>query len=163
MKTINRFINEEKLENIYTNLEKGTILYITPDYDKWSDSNKHKCYQLKVRNVENRGSEELIGRGKVNTTYISIESNPFKITNFLIFDKPNEKKKEFFMQRIHGDGMNWYFAGISKKAVISALDSKYRKQLEEVDNKILKLQEQINDLNEEKQDIINKLKIELED
>jgi len=162
MKTINSFINEEKLENIYTNLEKGTILYITPDYDKWTDNGKHKCYQLKIRNIENRGPEELFARGKINTTYVSIESNPFKITGFLIFDKRNEGKKEFFMQRIHGDG-TWYFAGISKEAVISALDSKYHKQLEEVDDKILELQNQINDLNEEKQKILKKLKIELED
>lgn len=164
MKTISSFINEEKLENIYTNLDKGTILYIVLDKDKWTDnSNKHKCYQITVKDVTNIGKETLIGGDKVNTTSVMIESNPFKISNFLIFDKQNETKKEFFVKRIHAEGSTWYFAGISKEAVISALDSKYRKQLEEVDDKILKLQKDIEELNTEKQQIEDKLKIELED
>ena len=62
-------VNEEKLENIYTNLDKGTILYIVLDKDKWTDnSNKHKCYQITVNDVTNRGKETLFGGDKVNTT-----------------------------------------------------------------------------------------------
>jgi len=164
MKSINNFLTEEKLENIYTNLAKGTILYIVLDKDKWTDnSNKHKCYQITVKDVTNRGKETLFSGNKVNTTSVTLESNPFKISNFLIFDKQNETKKEFFVKRIHAEGSIWYFAGISKEAVISALDSKYRKQLEEVDDKILKLQKDIEELNTEKQQIEDKLKIELED
>ena len=164
MKSINNFLTEEKLENIYTNLTKGTILYIVLDKDKWSDnSNKHKCSKIIVKDVTNRGKETLFGGDKVNTTYVRLESNTFNITSFLIFDKQNETKKEFFVKRIHAEGTTWYFAGISKEAVISALDSKYRKQLEEVDDKILKLQKDIEELNIEKQQIEDKLKIELED
>lgn len=86
-------------------MTKGTILYIVLDKDKWSDnSNKHKCSKIIVKDVTNRGKETLFGGDKVNTTYVRLESNPFNITSFLIFDKQNETKKEFFVKRIHAEG-----------------------------------------------------------
>lgn len=167
MKILSKFINENKLENIYNNIDKGTILYVVYDtdkyYDKFSKENKkHKCSQIKIKSVENRGVEDLFGKGKINTTCVYLESNPYKINHFLIFDKPNEKNKEFKIQRIHGDGSNWYFAGISEDNVISAIKSKYSEQIREIDEEISKLMENINSLNEQKENLTKKLVVELE-
>ena len=169
MKILSNFINENKLENIYNNIDKGTILYVVYDtdkyYDKFSkDNKKHKCTQIKIKSVENRGVEDgLIINGKFNTTCVYLESNPYKINHFLIFDKPNEKNKEFKIKRIHGDGQNWYFAGISKDDVIGAIKSKYSDQIREIDEEISKLMENINNLNEQKENLTKKLVVELED
>ena len=70
MKILSNFINENKLENIYNNIDKGTILYVVYDtdkyYDKFSKENKkHKCSQIKIKSVENRGIEDLFGKGKI--------------------------------------------------------------------------------------------------
>lgn len=167
MKNLNNFINENKLENIYSNIDKGTILYIVYDsdkhYDKFSkDNKKHKCSQIKIKSVENRGIEDSFTKGKINTTCVYLESNPYKINHFLIFDKPNEKNKEFKIQRVHG-GDSWYFAGISKDDVIGAIKSKYSDQIREIDEEISKLMENINSLNEQKENLIKKLEVELED
>ncbi len=168
MKILSNYINENKLENIYNNIDKGTILYVVYDtdkyYDKFSKENKkHKCSQIKIKSVENRGVEDLFSKGKINTTYVYLESNPYKINHFLIFDKPNEKNKEFKIQRIHGDGSNWYFAGISEDNVISAIKSKYSEQIREIDEEISKLMKQIEGLNEQKENLTKKLVVELED
>jgi len=168
MKNLNNFINENKLENIYSNIDKGTILYVVYDTDKhydkfFKDNKKHKCSQIKIKSVENRGVEDLFGKGKINTTCVDLESNPYKISHFLIFDKPNEKNKEFKIQRIHGGDSNWYFAGISKDAVIGAIKAKYSDQIREIDDEITKLMEQIKGLNEQKENLTKKLAVELED
>lgn len=168
MKTLSNFTNENKLENIYSNIDKGTILYVVYDtdkyYDKFSkDNKKHKCTQIKIKFVENRGVEDSFTKGKVNTTCIYLESNPYKINHFLIFDKSNEKNKEFKIQRIHGDNSNWYFAGISKDDVIGAIKSKYSDQIREIDEEISKLMKQIEGLNEQKENLTKKLEVELED
>ena len=168
MKTLSNFTNENKLENIYSNIDKGTILYVVYDtekyYDKFSkDNKKHKCYQIKIKFVENRGIEDLFGKGKINTTCVYLESNPCKISHFLIFDKPNEKNKEFKIQRIYSDGSNWYFAGISKDAVIGAIKSKYSDQIREIDEEISKLMEKVNSLNEQKENLTKKLEVELDE
>jgi len=168
MKNLNNFINENKLENIYSNIDKGTILYVVYDtdkyYDKFSkDNKKHKCSQIKIKSVENRGVEDLFGKGTVNTTCVDLESNPYKISHFLIFDKPNEKNKEFKIQRIHGGNSNWYFVGISKDDVINAIQSKYADQIREIDDEIAKLMKQIEGLNEQKENLTKKLAVEFED
>ena len=167
MKDLNKFINEGNLPNIYTNIDKGTILYIVYDTDKYDDkfskdNKKHKCSEIKIKSVENRGLEDSFAKGKINTTCVNLESNPYKITHFLIFDKPNEKNKEFKIQRVHG-GDTWYFAGISKDAVIGAIQSKYADQIREIDDKISELMQQIKDLNEQKENLTKKLVVELED
>ena len=167
MKNLNNFINENKLENIYSNIDKGTILYVVYDtdkyYDKFSkDNKKHKCSQIKIKSVENRGVEHLFGKGKINTTCVDLESNPYKINHFLIFDIPGEKNKEFMVQRVHG-GNSWYFAGISKDVVIGAIKSKYSDQIREIDDEIDKLMKQIEGLNEQKENLTKKLVVELED
>ena len=167
MKSINKFINEGNLPNIYTNIDKGTILYIVHDTDKVMDriskeNSKHKCSQIKIKSVENRGIEDSFAKGKINTTCVDLESNPYKISHFLIFDQPNEKNKEFSVKRIHGDG-TWYFAGISKDAVIGALKSKYADQIREIDDKISELMEEINGLNAQKENLTKKMVVELED
>ena len=168
MKNLNNFMNENKLENIYNNIDKGTILYVVYDTDKHDDkfskeNKKHKCSQIKIKSVENRGAEDSYTNGKVNTTCVYLESNPYKINHFLIFDKPNEKNKEFKIQRIHGDGSNWYFAGISEDNVINAIKSKYSDQIREIDDEIAKLMKQIEGLNEQKENLTKKLVVELED
>lgn len=167
MKNLSHLINEGNLPNIYTNINKGTVLYVVHDTDKVMDriskeNSKHKCSQIKIKSVENRGIEDLFSRGKVNTTCVDLESNPYKIGHFLIFDKPNEKNKEFIVQRIHG-GDTWYFAGISKDAVIGALKSKYADQIREIDDKISELMKDINELNEQKENLTKKMVVELED
>ena len=167
MKNLNNFINENKLENISNNIDKGTTLYVVHDtdkyYDKFSKENKkHKCSQIKIKSVENRGVEDSYTNGKVNTTCVYLESNPYKINHFLIFDKPNEKNKEFKIQRIHGEGSNWYFASISEDNVISAIKSKYSDQIREIDEEISKLMKQIEGFNEQKENLTKKLVVELE-
>lgn len=168
MKILSKFINENKLENIYSNIDKGTILYVVYDTDKYSDkfskdNKKHKCTQIKIKFVENQGVEDTFTKGKINTTCVYLESNPYKINHFLISDKPNEKNKEFKIKRIYGGDSNWYFAGISKDAVIDAIKSKYSDQIREIDEEISKLTQQIEGLNEQKENLTKKLEVELED
>lgn len=168
MKNLTNLIKEGNLSNIYTNIDKGTILYVVYDTDKYTDkiskeNHKHKCVQIKINYVENRGIEKSFSNEKRNTTFVSLESNPYKINNFLIFDKPNEKNKEFVVQRVHGNGSNWYFAGISKDVVINAIQSKYSDQIREIDDEIAKLTKQIEGLNEQKENLTKKMVVELED
>ena len=167
MKILSHLINEGNLPNIYTNIDKGTILYVVHDTDKVMDrmskeNSKHKCSQIKIKSVENRGIEDSFAKGKINTTCVYLESNPYKINHFLIFDQPNENNKEFIVQRVHG-GDSWYFAGISKDAVIGAIKSKYADQIREIDDKISELMGEINGLNEQKENLTKKMVVELED
>ena len=164
MKSINDFLYENNNSSIYTNLKSGMILYCTQDFDKWSelqDYNKQKCKEIKIRSVEDRGIEKLIG-DKYRITSVRCEDNPMRIDTFEIHDKPNEENKEFIAKSVYSRNNEWWFVSVSKEGLKEALQSKYAKKIQEVDDEISKLQNQINYKLEQKAKFEAKMNEELE-
>lgn len=163
MKRFNTFLYENN-SPIYTNLKPGQTLYCTQDYDKYSelqDNNKQQCKEIKIRYVEDRGIEELIG-DKYRITSIICEHNDYGISSFIIKDKPNEKNKEFKFKSVYSNSKQWWFVSVSKEGLKEALKSKYIKKIQEVDEEISKLQSEIENFLAKKSKFEAKLNEEIE-